>query len=537
MPDPLDPINPAPPPDSGKAPKEGEQTGAQSMNWPGAGTGLAMGTNLVPGIGGGLLYGFGTAPLFGGGTADNPCGFPGYGSLYHGTYSTYRWMLKHPTIRLARAIATAPILASKWVYERGTTDELNDESDDADEPGESKDKPDDIDRALADVKHNFDRLRHRTVEACLRGPDFGWAGFEVVWKKNKASGRWTIDRLKPLLQDYCTLLVDKYGNLSGINTAIAVGGDGQPLRVADRKAWIYTHDGGDIGGIYGRSRLENIRETVWKDWLDCAQQIQALGGKISGIQGYGIAPAGGYNTVVNGTTVFREFRQDMADALTALAQGKQPVLTSPALQSSDPQIMAKLAGTSLIQFEVIDFGNNGPQIESLLNRMRHDEELMFQGYLVPSRVGQEGEHGTNAESETMTDTAMTGTQLLGDDIADQIQTLVDSLVYVNFGLPAGSVRIKQAPLVDHRKEALKQVITTLLGDPGFKKGFTKSVDIDKLLESQEYPLRAPFDTEDMEKPEPPPVAPSTPVPAGKKPPAMPGGAAKAIPQVAGKDEK
>src|SRR5262245_16217860 len=51
-----------------------------------------------------------------GGVWTNPMGFPGYGSLYTGTYDTYRWMLQHPVIQFVRAIRTSPIIASTWEY-------------------------------------------------------------------------------------------------------------------------------------------------------------------------------------------------------------------------------------------------------------------------------------------------------------------------------------------------------------------------------------------------------------------------------------
>jgi hypothetical protein len=54
------------------------------------------------------LYWTGDAFTPNGGACNNPCGFPGYGTLYAGSYATYRFMRKHPRIAHARAQVMSP---------------------------------------------------------------------------------------------------------------------------------------------------------------------------------------------------------------------------------------------------------------------------------------------------------------------------------------------------------------------------------------------------------------------------------------------
>lgn len=519
-------------------PRLGETTGAQH---PRAAAGASGPFSSVLGaaslMAGPTLSAFGSPYLSAGGNPANPCGFPGWGDAYAGTYATYRWMLQHPTIRLAREIVTAPLKASTWTYELAKGDPALDEqpaglaplptasaTGDGVNPGEvdpatgapldpptpeaiagllppeaGGDPAAPVLRAVEEeakelVERVLDRLRPAFILDVVRGLDYGWAPFEPIWKLN--NGYYEIDRLKPLLVDHTWAVTDGHGNVTALRCgrtfAEASTDKGEKdLPVRRHKAFWWTYDG-EAGNPYGRSRLENIRETAWKEWLNCGQQSQALGNKLAGRQAYAMAPAGGYDVVVNGTATRRTHAQDAADALTAFAQGKSPVLTNIALNADDPEVQAKLAGVALVQFQTIDFGSEAPAIDGLLARQRHAEELMFQGFLRPSRVGLEGQHGNNAETLTLTDTGTMESQGLGDDIAGAVQRLADALCFVNFGLPPGTVLVKQSPLVDHKRNTAKQVLMSLLFNPQGQAEAFHTLDMDGLIDTLGLPRRANF---------------------------------------------
>jgi hypothetical protein len=207
--------------------------------------------------------------LFGnGGCVGNPCGFPAYDKGYGRTYWTYDWMLRHPIVQLVREIRTAPIKASYWQYK----------------PADKS-----VAKARVDfIEKMFDPIRAQSISEILDGPDYGWAPFEPIW--DNAGGETRLLELKALEQRITSVLTDKKGRFTGLQQgneqdALAVDSAGNNATglPAPYKAWVYTYRK-KKGNIFGLSWLENIRETAWKDWLDCAQQIQKIGAKIAGTQ-------------------------------------------------------------------------------------------------------------------------------------------------------------------------------------------------------------------------------------------------------------
>ena len=462
-------------------PQEGEQSRAQVPNVPYAW------------IGGGFTVTAGSPLLFSGGSASNPCGFPGYApgleSGYYGLYGVYRWMLEHPTIRLARAVVVAPLLASSWFVEH-----------DDDVP----------EGAVEWVDRAFNNLRPSAMPEVIRGLDYGWQPFEPVWEIGDG-GYWMIDRFKPLLVDTTLNLVDpKTGAFLGLQpsslasaflTPTTPGQAGQEALDARRgKAWAHVHDG-EAGNLYGRSRLENVRRTAWRDWLDCAQQIQALSGKLSGRQAYAIVPAGGYPDPTD-TTKQRTFKQDAADALAGFAQGKNPVLTAPALAAAmagnDLAAIKQMIGAAPVTFNTVDFGTESPAISGLLDRLRYNDGLIFAGYLRSSRTGLESENGSRADSQQHTDTGMTDSQLIGNDICQQLQPLVDLMGRWNWGLRKGAIRLRQSPLVSAQRATLEKLLPMLLSDPTAKATALKVADMDKVLDAVDVPRDGDWDQAEVE---------------------------------------
>lgn len=436
--------------------------------------------------------------LFSGGTLSNPCGYPNYLSGpaggYYGTYGTYRFMLEHPTIRMARQVVCGPLISSSWHFEH----------------------PKELDEDIAKkVQDAFERLRHYMPDM-LRALDYGWAPFEVVWEQD-SDNESIPTKLKPLLPDSTGVLTDRRGNFVGLRpsfySAVSIAPlagivgstpPGEKLRPGDLtvkggKAWVYTHDG-EAGNIHGRARLENMRRTAWRDWIDCSQQIQALSGKLSGRQAYAIVPSGGYYIPgPGGVEIFREYRQDALDALTAFVQNKNPVLTSPSLKTAmdggNIELAARLAAVSPVTFEVVDFGTESPAVAALIERQRHNEELIFNGYLRSARTGLESDHGSRADAEAHTSTGITDSQLLGDDIAFALQPLVDRMCMVNWGLPPGTIKIQQSPIVSSQRETLSQLLPTLLSDPATLQTFIRITNMDQVADALDIPRDGSFEEE------------------------------------------
>ncbi len=412
-------------------------------------------------LGQGVLYASG-------GCSSNPMGFAGYGLGYGRTYLTYRWMLQNPIVRLVRAISTAPIVSSYWQY-KAADDSV---------PQERVDL----------IQKMFDRVRQRAISDILRGRDYGWSAFEPLWE-NRGGETW-LKELKPLTPDYTTILTDDAGRFVGLQANLRTGVEGMKVTTesgqvlmglpAPYKAWVYTYDR-ECGNLYGRSWLENIRETAWKDWLDTSQQLQKLSGSIAGTQVIIKSP---------------DSAKDVCIALIkALANGAVGGWIPSMLVNIKPgdsinyQQLVDLAKASIIDFELLDFGTRTPAIAGLLARLQHDEELIFAGGLRPSRSGMEGKHGTKAEAVVHSDTGMMTTELDDDDIAAQMQPMVDAALVLNFGPDAaGSVFIDPPPLLDSKSQRFDDFIKAVAGNPDVALALAKFADIEKLLEGLDIPV-------------------------------------------------
>jgi hypothetical protein len=314
-----------------------------------------------------------------GGTYANPMGFPGYDSLYSGSYQTYRWVMQHPIVQLVDAIAVGPILTSEWEYEK------------------SDKRVPDSDVEL--VRSNLDPIRTQLLQDFFRvGRRYGWAGGEPRWEISQRGSETRLVAVKPLLHDITEILKDRYGNPTGlVNYRVPEDSDKTEVRLPfPYKGFLYTYDS-YAGDPYGRSWLENIRATAWKDWLDAAQQLQLLGAKIAGITSVVISPPGEFLDE-QGNRV--SYRKNAEIAIGAIADGAAGVwFPSIALAIDEKgnidaiKLMAELAGKSLTSIETLDFGNNAPAIKGQLERMIHAEELIFAGGLRPSRSGLQGSSG------------------------------------------------------------------------------------------------------------------------------------------------
>lgn len=417
----------------------------------------------------GVPFGGGQGLIWGnGGSYLNPMGFPGYGNLYTGEYSTYRWMLCHPVVRLVRAISTSVIVANTWDYKE-TRDNVPDAWTNA-------------------VKQNFDILRLDMMKHLfLRGRDLGWAGVEPIWEYS--AGKYWVSRLKGLLNEKTDVLVDGSGNPVGLRNTANSSTTATPYTdlAMPYKAWLYSHDS-EAGYVYGRSWLENIRSTGWKMWLDCAQQLQKLGAKISGMVTIIRSPSGTFKTSDGRVSSYKKAaEQSIAD----LAKGAAGIwwpslgLAVDSRGSLDAiKVLAELATKSLTNIEVVDFSGNSQAISPILDRMKHAEELIFNGGERSARTGLEGKHGTKEEAGVHTDSGTVNAEIEDQFFARACQPMVDSFLTLNFGDSAkGAVRIAPPSLVDRKTSILRALMLALLNNPEVAQEFARTMDVDNAMDT------------------------------------------------------
>lgn len=411
---------------------------------------------------GGMLYG-------NGGCAENPMAFPGYDGLYIGSYANYRWMLQHPILQLVRAIATADILCNKWEF-MGDNDK--------------------------DVKLIDDMMQPLRLSILrdfyMRGRDFGWQGGELIWEMRDTT-TW-LSRVKPLLVDRTKCTRDNAGDFSGlfnhVSSTILDPKDAAVVVSAPYKAWKYTYDS-EAGSLYGRSWLENVRMTAWRDWLDCAQQLQRLGAKITGIQLILTSPAGTFPGPPDSTGKATQvsYRETCEKIIKALANGAPGAwLPSMNIQAdlkgnlNTAKIIAELAQKSLISADLLDHGTTTPAIEGLLKRMTHAEESMFAGGLRPAGAGRNGENKSNTE-EFIGLSSMIA-QVEDQDVAVQCQPIINAALVLNRGeKKRNTVRMVPPSIVDNKRAYFKAILLAAMNDPQIAREILRIIKTNEELEN------------------------------------------------------
>lgn len=374
-----------------------------------------------------------------GGAINNPCGFPSYGSLYTGTYATYRFMLRHPRIAHARRQVEAPILSNSWGLQvrKGTPDNVKQFIEDAFPAG----------------------VIRRWKRDAFRALDYGWYPFEKVWAARE--GRWWVDWLKPLTVDANGIVVTKAGRFAGVRYKPGDSGILEP-----RDCVCHTHDG-EAGDLYGRPRLENVRETAWREWLDAANQMQLTRLKIAGKLAIIFTPSGTY---VDGNGNTKSWRDTAMAAGKAIADVRSngtvwlPGMKTPDMLSKENIEYAKM---SLVTIDVKDFGNHSEAIGGFLKCLQAAEQLMFAGYLRSARTGMESEHGSRADAEEHTNTDTSDIELVESDMADTFNAqVVDDLLEVNFGPDMrGAVYYEPAKLTDENRATDDKIVDAILKNP------------------------------------------------------------------------
>jgi hypothetical protein len=408
------------------------------------------------------MMAWGALPWANGGSDTNPCGFPGYGSLYTGTYATYRFMLDHPRLRHARADVMDPILANDLGWMK------------------REDAPD---AWLKFIRDTVEPLVLPTKTEGLRALDYGHYKFEKVWASKRS--RLVIEELKPLAVDTNQILIEKGGAFAGIRF-------GNQNEWLDRRySFCWTFDG-EAGELYGRPLLENSRQHAWRDWLDCATQIQWLSYKICGKLAVIMTPPGTFTDEATGTQVNWEENAAAAGAVLASPASNGviwfPTLMLPDVRTPENAAFAKISPVSI---DVKDFGNHAPAIAGLLDRMRADEELMFASYLRSPRTGMETRRGNSqADAEVHTNTADIVSELVELWFWDSFRKqVIDDLLVVNFGEGArGSVWPKPSKLRDESVAVDLKLLDGLAQTPDMLAQFQERVDWMALAKRRGIPI-------------------------------------------------
>lgn len=352
-------------------------------------------------------------------------------ALPPGAYATYRNMRANPTIALARAVATAPILAADYSVE-------------ADDEHEER---------RAAVSAMLDPLWPFLVRSMLRALDYGWQPFEKVWMID-GHQRLAYQKLKPLLPELTEIQVDEHGAFAGLKQ-----GD---VQLRPEKCLVFTYDG-EAGNLYGRARHENCRKE-WHSWDALAKKQAKYNTKISAVVPIIEYPEGESRDKSGSTTDNYKLAEKVLASLGSGSGVAMPnVLARHALDLARSGVEIKDLKAWHIEF----LETRGAHGQSFVAQLKHLESLMLRGWLVPERAATEGQYGTKAEAGTHVEVALVIADELYRDIVRHVNWyVVDPLLAYNWGPEAvGSVHVEPIGLDRAQQAFYRLLVEKAFGAP------------------------------------------------------------------------
>lgn len=381
-------------------------------------------------------------------------GLAGMAPASAGTLSTYREMLCNPTIAIARAAATAPIKLAPWSYE--ADDDVPDEH-------------------VAFIRGAIEPLRRGLVRDMCRAIDFGFAAFEKVWTIK--DGMTVVSKCKALLPELTCLKVDAHGTLTGLeNQGVELGLD---------YALVYSYDV-EADNWYGRSRLENLRDTAWRAWTDTFGKSGQLTTKITSVVPIAEYPDGESPGRDGGMKANWQHAQE---CIERLGSGRGVALPKVFLPGFEDLMRAGADISDLMAWTIRFLETRAGHGTEMLEMCRHWERLMARGYLAPERTILEGQFGTKADAQTHTDTLMASSDEVASDIVEVVNAgLVDPMLVRNFGEQArGTVRITKAATDSKVQEFVRSIVSSVLTNPANVDLLQTLTDVDAMLDQAGVP--------------------------------------------------
>lgn len=359
------------------------------------------------------------------------------------TYDESRAIRRHPTIALARAFLGAVIVQGSWSYE--SDDDVDDE-------------------VLESVRSVFDPLRREYVRtAVFNEIDYGWSPYEVVWAWDETRGLQVVERLKSLLVDITTVLVERGGAFAGLRNIAPGTGE---VKLTEDSALVVTLDKeGDYH--YGESLLECARGP-YDSWVEADRGAKKFDKKVAGSHFVVYYPPG--TSSYNGTETDNF---EIAQALLKSIEASGAVTV--------PQIEQQYADQAEALGWKIELLSSQQQQASFKDRLGYLDALMCRAMRVPERAMMEGQYGTKAEAGVHASLMITCAQVLDRDLAEVLKRIVDAFLEVNYGPDArGKVRVVPAPLVDAQVAFLQQLYQALLANPSLSAYEVSAIDTDAL---------------------------------------------------------
>jgi len=387
----------------------------------------------------------------------------GYGSMLieglrpapQGNYRTYRMMLTDPTVAMCLAASLAPVKSSKWMYvqkDRGTAQQLE------------------------FIQDQMDRLRFRLVRDMTMAVAMGHQPFEMVWENRE--GMWGFEKIKPLLPDLTTIKTDDTGNFVGLTNTGA--------ELDANYSFNFAYDD-HFGCLYGRSRLENIREHAWSPWLDAMRQQGAYMQKGAGVLTIVHYPQGQSPDKAGTLRDNGDLAQGLLDRM-GMGKGIAMPQQFSAWADGARELVNQGIDPKLLMAWQIQFMEHRAGVGSEIGaQLAYLDKLKSRGILVPERTTQEGTTGTRADAQAAGDITIAIAEELNQDIAACVNAeLVDELLVQNWGENArGAICVEPESLDESDRMMFRAICKeVLVGNPDLLLSLT---DVDGIFDKAGIP--------------------------------------------------
>lgn len=373
-----------------------------------------------------------------------------------GWYKKAREMRLDPTVALARQLAIAPVLAAEWSF----------------------DTKENVPPGAADfISENLKPMRLHILRNTLLGwIDFGWQPFEKVFAFDDVTGNYCLKKLKPLLQDITSILIEpEHGNFIGLEQ------EDDDVRIDVEYALLLSCD---VEGTdwYGNAIMRNA-ERPYDSWNEIGRAATRYDARIAGSHWVVYYPVGS-TPQANGTRIDNyDLARQILSALESSGRVAIPRATDEMLEA------AGLAGeNSSWKIELIS--DRGAGATAFIERMKYLDSLKVRAFGLPERSVLEGQFGTKAEAGEHGDFAILNMQLRHNQVCEALNWyVVNQLLRVNYGKEfEGTVYITPAPLADSSIAFLRTLYQTLLASP---EGFANEImnlDLESLKERIGVPI-------------------------------------------------
>lgn len=382
--------------------------------------------------------------------------YPNWGSFLVGSFINYRRMLRHPTIAYIISQILAPVYASMW-------------QPDADQDADPA--------ALAWLQQNVIQHRATIVPHALNSIIFGFSPFEIVW--NTVSGQYVIDRYVPLLQDITRVLRSNKGQ----GPIVGLRNKGVDIPLTSVLNIMNQADalGSEPGNDYGRSRLENVRDTAWVEWLNTARRLAELEDRASGVVPIIIVPKGvGSNN--------KSLLENAIPLLQSLSHPRSigAVLETPVIGEEEMLTDPKAAKQLTTQVTPFDLSNRAPSQQAMHQKLQYLDNLMARGLCRGERSVFATAGGIKADSEQHSENAEPDAESIDAMIVKQVnEGPVRNGLTLNFGEKIlEKIRgVKPTPLVDRERIAAVNLLKAIFMNTATASTALAMTDVTKLWDA------------------------------------------------------